>query len=306
MKPASFGIVFAMLFLSLSTISDFRTRALQETGLQRIMYNNCVDSAIEDAITEIVEVDEGQGIQLNKEAAVEDFFTALAVNFGAMENPRQKNFLKACVPAAAFVEREKITFFYGFLEGMEKKEVYFLKEIGDYQIYFSLTDYVVVEAVKSGERLEGDFHDIGTVFRHRIFLEEELFYEEQRRTVRQAFIENMKEIMKKHNETARRLGIEYDFFLPEIREEEWYRGIDGISMIVFFQGYPYGNYTAGYYNRTAIGGAEIKKGERWEADEADKDKKASGRAFNSSLFVRKPEGASSMPGGSGTETGDDR
>lgn len=259
MRPASLGIVFSMLFLSFLLVSDHRTAALQETGLQKIMYNNCLDSAVEDAIEESVELDEGQEIQLNKEKIVDDFFTALAVNFDGMENPEKRRLLQACVPAAAFIERDKVTFFYGFLEEPKTKEVFFQKKIGNYQVHFTLTDYAVVENLQDGKVLEGDFHDIGKIFQEKIFSEEDWFYEEQKKVIQQAVTENMEKIIAEHNEAASKLGISYHFQLPVIKEEEWYRGIDGISMLVFFQGYPYGNGMTGYYNRTAIGGAEIKK-----------------------------------------------
>ncbi len=262
MRPASFGIVFSMLFLSLLVISDYQTAALQETGLQRLMYNNCLDSAIEDAMTDMVEVDEGRRLRMNKQKAVEDFFTALSVNFGAMENPQKRELLKAYVPVIAFIEKNKITFFYGFLDGGKTEETFFQIEKGDYRIWFTLTDYVFVENKKSGESLEGDFHDVGKIFTVPVLLEEDWFYEEQKKAVRAAFIENMEKIMEEHNEAARKLGIRYHFSLPVIKGEEWYRGIDNISMLVCFQGYPYGSRSVGYYNRMAIGGAEIKKRER--------------------------------------------
>ena len=47
--------------------------------------------------------------------------------------------------------------------------------------------------------------------------------------------------------------------LPLIEYEEWYRTIQDISMLVLFQGYPYGNSITGTYNRVAIGGARIAK-----------------------------------------------
>lgn len=264
MRPASFGIVFAMVFLSFLTMSDYRTASLQETALQKLMYNNCLDSAIEDAMAETVEVDEGRQIRLNKQKAVEDFFTALSVSFAAMENPEKKELLKAYVPAIAFVERNKVTFYYDFLEGEKSEEVFFQMERGDYRIYFTLMDYVYVENRDTGEQLEGDFHDVGKVFAEPLLLDEGWFHEEQNKAIRAAFLEQLEEIIEGHNEAARKLGIKYRFFLPLIEGEDWYRGIEQISMLVFFQGYPYGNKIAGYYNRMAIGGAEIRKEERQE------------------------------------------
>lgn len=259
MRPASFGIVFAMMFLSFITVNDYRTAALQETGLQSLMYNTCLDNAIEDAMMETVEVDEGRRILLNKERVIEDFFTALAVNFDVMEASQKKELLRAHVPAVVFVERDRLTLYYDFL-GEEKSEVVLFElERGDYRFQLTLTDYVLVENMKSGEVLEGNFHDVGTVFKEGLLLNEEWFHEEQRRVIREALTENLEKIIAEHNETAKKLGIHYRFFLPVIENEDWYRNVEEISMMVFFQGYPFGNQMTGYYNRTAIGGAEIKK-----------------------------------------------
>lgn len=259
MRPASFGIVFAMLFLCFATISDHGTAALQEISFLRINYNNCLDSAIEDAMTESVEIDNGRQVRLNKEEVVDSFFTAMAVNFDAMENSGRRELLKACVPVIAFVERSKVTFFYDFLNEGNTREVWFEKKWKDFRIYFTLTDYIRVENMETGDALEGDFHDIGKVYDIPFFQEESWFYEEQKRLTREVLLENLEEIVKEHNVAVKRLGIQYRFFLPVIKDEEWYREIDQISMLVLFQGYPYGSHTIGYYNRMAIGGAEIKK-----------------------------------------------
>lgn len=259
MKPANFGIVFAMLFISLFVVRDHGTKALQEVATQRLVYNNCLDSAIEDAMTEIVEVDMGRQIMLNQQEVINEFFTALAVNFDAMENPEKKEFLKAYVPAIVFIERKKATIYYDFLNGGSCYEVLFQKIQGDYRITFTLNDYVYVESMETGEVLEGDFHDVGQVFSIELLQQEDWFYEEQKKTIHDVLLEHLETIIEEHNDRVKKLGIKYRFFLPTIEKEEWYRGIDEVSMMVFFQGYPYGNNTIGYYNRMAIGGAEIKK-----------------------------------------------
>lgn len=264
MRPASFGVIFAVLFLCFATISDYGTNTLQEISFLRINYNNCLDNAIEDAMTESVEVDNGRQVRLNKEEVVDNFFTAMAVSFNAMEDSGKRKLLKACVPVIAFVERGKVTFFYDFLNGGNTREVWFEKKWKDFRLYFTLTDYVRVENEKTGDALEGDFHDVGKVYDIPFFREEGWFYEEQKAIIREVLLENLEEIVREHNEIAEQMGIQYRFFLPVIKEEEWYRRIDQISMLVLFQGYPYGNHRMGYYNRMAIGGAEIKKEKGYE------------------------------------------
>lgn len=266
MRPANFGIIFAMLFLCFAVISDHSTAVLQEISFLRINYNNCLDNAVEAAMTESVELDNGKQIKLNKQEIIDRFFTAMAVNFNAMEDAGKRERLKAYVPVIAFVERGKVTFFYDFLNGGKSHEVWFEKIWKGLKIYFTLTDYVRVEDPKTGTVLEGDFHDVSRVYKLPFFQEEDWFYEEQKKLVREVLLKNLEEIVKEHNTAVKRFGIEYRFFLPVIKDEEWYRRMEQISMMVLFQGYPYGNQTIGYYNRMAIGGAEIRK-ERREGDQ---------------------------------------
>jgi hypothetical protein len=90
-------------------------------------------------------------------------------------------------------------------------------------------------------------------------MEENSFEEERRRVIISLLKERMTYFMNHHNRIAKFYGINYEFTLPQIEKEEWYRSIDDVGMIVFFQGYPYGGSERGYYNRVLIGGARVRK-----------------------------------------------
>ncbi|BCN32385.1 hypothetical protein [Anaeromicropila herbilytica] len=62
-----------------------------------------------------------------------------------------------------------------------------------------------------------------------------------------------------HNRIAEHYGITYQFALPYIEKEEWYRTIDDIGLFVVFQGYPYGLNTGDVFNQYSYAGARIRK-----------------------------------------------
>jgi uncharacterized protein YeeX (DUF496 family) len=84
MKWTNLAIVFFLLELSLFIILDMRTFNLAAIINQKVEYNKALDSAIDDSVINLVEVDRQRELVLNKEKAVEQFYQALYANFGIM------------------------------------------------------------------------------------------------------------------------------------------------------------------------------------------------------------------------------
>ncbi|MDK2807846.1 MAG: hypothetical protein PWP24_580, partial [Clostridiales bacterium] len=65
--------------------------------------------------------------------------------------------------------------------------------------------------------------------------------------------------INKSNQIGTQFGLSYEFQMPVLDEHFFARTLDQIGMIVFFQGYPYGNARTLRYNQYAIAGAQIEK-----------------------------------------------
>lgn len=258
MKLADYGILFAVFFLCLMLKDDIRTEELSRVADLRIQYNNALDNALEGALLEAAELDDGRRVFVNREEVMDKFLTGLYVNFGAMESPDRKILLEACVPVAAFVDKDRVVL--TFKEEGERvfKDVFYREFYGDYQVDFTLDNYVYVRDRISGYALEGDFHDVKKKIPLALF-EADCFDRERRRVIIDTLTRYLSHCVKKHNQYARKLGITYEFAFPVIEEEEWYKTIDDISFLAVFQGYPYGNYRTGHYSKVAFGGARMRK-----------------------------------------------
>lgn len=256
MKATRLGLVFAMIFLCLM-VPDYQ-KAMETKAMAKLQadYNRALDQAVEDAISSLVEKDDGRQVWLNKDEAVAQFFVSLSVNLNKMESYGDRKLLYQYVPAVLVVEKEK--FYIGWnLENIQWEEHYFSKEYDGFQVYYSLGDFVIVKNLDNGEKEEGDYHDLRENYELSFFKEDSLFQEERRKVIVGLLTACFNEKVAEHNQIAQKYGISYKFTLPVIKLEEWYRTIDDIGFVALFQGYPYGNGYTGYYNRVALGGARL-------------------------------------------------
>ncbi len=258
MKATRLGLIFAFVFLCLMVPDNQKAMEVNAVNILQNAYNRALDQAVEDAVTGLVEKDDGRIIWLNKEETVKRFFTSLAINMNKMDSKSDRERLYHYVPLVLVIEKERL-FVGSRLWEPVWEEYRFSKEYGDMRVSFSLGNYVVVDNEKTGERIEGDYHDLKEQI-YLPFLEtEEAFEEERRKVITDLLTECFQEKAKEYNEIAKQYGISYELVLPVINLEEWYRTIDDVGFVALFQGYPYGNSYTGYYNRMALGGARLYK-----------------------------------------------
>lgn len=65
------------------------------------------------------------------------------------------------------------------------------------------------------------------------------------------------EINVEHNRFAGITGSTYDFYLPEITDDDWINSINDITVMAFVQGIPVGTLNGHFYNNYALGGSQI-------------------------------------------------
>jgi len=69
--------------------------------------------------------------------------------------------------------------------------------------------------------------------------DEDEFDQVRRRTIVDTLQENIAYYINEHNVYTKELDVTYTFHLPIIDQEDWYNTVDDISILAFFQGYPY-------------------------------------------------------------------
>lgn len=263
MKFTDFTILFSCILLCFILAADINTNELQALAKLQIQYNNRLDNAVQDSIEGAVELDSGRQIFINKQEVVDRFFESLSIQFGVLDKKDLVSQLKGYVPVILFVEQEGY-FLYcredknGILEEKFSTKIPFLLEREKYTIQFTLGDYIYYWNKQLNKRIEGNYYDINFA----LFcpeLEQEVFEIYRRRTIIDTLTQAVNQAIKEHNKIAEQYGIDYVFSLPVIEKELWYRTIDDVSLLVLFQGYPYGNGITGFYNRVALGGARLTK-----------------------------------------------
>lgn len=267
MSVSDYGLWFCMIFF---VVAFFHVVHLTDSQTARIMqeqYNLAVDHAVEAALYGAVEMDSGSSIILNEKMTIDNFFQALYINLGIMENPMKKELCKFYVPFIAFVENERVKPYIQVSEGKNslisfqagKEILYQWKSNNGQVLQFTLSDYVIYESTNEQIRIEGNYKDVRENLPLELRWTMEEFHEKKKSEIIESIKQCVNYCVNYQNQLAARLGIHYEFSLPFIEYEDWYRTVQDVSMFALMQGYPYGNGVTGVYNRFAFGGARIAK-----------------------------------------------
>lgn len=84
------------------------------------------------------------------------------------------------------------------------------------------------------------------------------FHKKRREVIIKIISDCLKEeINVDHNRFAGITGSTYEFYLPEITDDDWINSINDISIMAFVQGIPVGTLNGMFYNNYALGGSQI-------------------------------------------------
>ena len=268
MKLTNLAIIFVILEICIFSILNIRTDNLTAITNKNMEYNKMLDSAIDDGIIDLVEVDSKRNLILNKEVAVTQFYTSLYANFGILGDSSKETKLRGYVPVILVTDTDgfyiNYTDSYQSLDGVlqvkrwsEKIPYTYTSENLIYK--FTLGTYVTIYDSNTNEVREGDYTDLESFYPDSIMSDKETFDTYRRNAIITEIEKYMNDYINEYNKIAYQFGITYQFWLPVIDKADWYRTIDDISMLVIFQGYPYNVGSLDTYNRYALGGARIKK-----------------------------------------------
>ncbi len=268
MKFTNLAILFFILELSLFTILDIRINNLTAVANKITKYNKALDSAIDDGVVGLVELDSKRSLVLNKEAAVNQFYESLYANFGVIGSSISENRLEAYIPVILVTDTKGFYICYSDTYEVNREiltsrkwseRIPYSYEENNLIYNFTLGNYITIFDKTTAAIYEGDYRDLRTRFPGSVLADDEIYDTVRRNAIIGKIEEKMNYYINRHNRIAYHSGITYQFWLPRIDKTDWYRTIDDISMLVVFQGYPYNAAGLDTYNRYALGGARIKK-----------------------------------------------
>ncbi len=285
MKSYHFALVFIAIFVVVLITTDIKTDNLKEVIENKDEINRNLETALDDGVTNLAEVDNSNNISINKENAVNSFFMSLYSSFGIFSDKESQEKMNLYIPVVIVTMEDGYYVFYSDeyigLDGKtyvskrwsEKLPYYY--EDSDFIYSFSLGNLVTVydknEIIQSEtfERIFSmDYHDFRenedfTNYKiskpNSILLKDEAFELVRKGSIIRSIEEAMAYYTSRHNNIAAQYGITYNFSLPGNNDKEWVPYIDDVGMYVVFQGYPYGNQMGETYNRVASSGAKISK-----------------------------------------------
>lgn len=276
MKITDWAVIFVLIAGPLLWISGWNTEQLRESNRLEIRYNTVLKTAAQDAgillnQNESQFYESGYGsvkfMRADKEAALAALKETLALNFGIADDPLAMQALMTYIPAVVVVDydgyyiyaMEELTGTDGhpFAEHRWRpKKPYVYRDLEGKSLSFTLDQRVTVINPRTGESVTGLREEVGSEWSIPLIQDKETFDQVRRSVIVRGIEEDLEDIIHRHNEITRKLGVTYTFTLPVISQEEWNNTVDDVGVLVFLQGIPVGNQ---YYNNYALGGGRLVK-----------------------------------------------
>ncbi|MCR5792021.1 MAG: hypothetical protein K6G65_02520 [Lachnospiraceae bacterium] len=255
MKLSNFGILFAVILGVILVLADIDNLEIAAAYYVQDEINRYIDSAVENALYQAVQLDDGAQVIVDEERAIDLFMEYLNIQ---TENHTYEGHIRNYIPVIAFVRKEGVDFYCNDGQSFRKESVPYLSVRGNYKIYYTLGDELRLICESYREDYEGHYHDL-YLEKGLYFFEEEEFIKDRRACVIKTLSDNFSRFTKEYNLVAGKLGLDYHFAFPTITEDDWSRTIENQGMIVLFQGYPVVHPRMGVINKVGIAGCELRK-----------------------------------------------
>jgi hypothetical protein len=106
-------------------------------------------------------------------------------------------------------------------------------------INFTIDEDLEVYDAELNEWFYGKRHEVIEDVTIDLLEDDEKFDQVRRSTIVNTLQENLAYYINEHNVYTKALDVTYTFTMPLIPEEDWYNTVDDVSILAFFQGYPY-------------------------------------------------------------------
>jgi len=313
MKITDFAIIFCFIFLAVSLSIDISQNKIIQADDLKTNYNEIMYIATEDATTGLIEpsdetsyeefaegyLNKNTSMKLNVDRALSCFYSTLFLNMGIENDKIAQEGFKAFLPVKIVIADdgyyinacEEVLNEAGEKENQEiwlpKKPYSYFDEQSKLVINFTLTDYVYIFDVESGEYIEGAAYEMEQRYPQSLLFRgtDELFgsggFNETNfdKVRRQSIINMVRDDLEyyiyKNNFISKENGKSYTFNIPYISSDQWKNTIDNICFIAFLQGFSIG---PDKYSTFGFGGSKLVKTDVLYA---------TGQAFEDGIYHKK-------------------
>lgn len=279
MKITDMAILFVIITLPFYFILDIKTKNTQTAVYKKLEINRIIDTAVEDGVANLVESGGSKNVKINKEKAAQAFFNSLYLNFNIFEDSLARKRLEGYIPCLVAIDYDGYYIMNQQWDSVNSemrmvwspKKTYAYNANDRYVYYFTLDNFLTVYDKYSNVFHKGSVDQVSA----EIYTDSDLLdnivdltnpsdpvflkFDQVRRTSIVGCLQrDINFSINRHNDIARMFGITYTFALPSITKENWYKTVDDIGLLAFFQGLPVGA-TDERVNNYALGGARIVK-----------------------------------------------
>jgi hypothetical protein len=291
MRIYHFILLFLIFFIGTVIKTDISIGKLKRIEIDKKEISKSLSSATSDAINYLSKTSAYGSGTINKEEVLTTFFASLYSSLGIISNPSAQTEIEMYIPLILLCDQDGYYVYYynqyktdeenTYIERMWTEKMPYCYE-DEYFIYrFTLSNMVYVfdkkdilnreESVIHCDYKEFQNNPSYTEFRAKyrdcILLNDENYNLVRKGAIINKLEETLSFYTSSHNHIASRQGITYTFSFPYGRQEEWADYMDDVSILVVFQGYPYGPGRDYAYNKIATAGANIVKKERYYVEE---------------------------------------
>lgn len=277
MKISNMALLFVVIILPFVVKNFVTGEVLEQKAFNKIWLDRMVDTAVDDAIDDLVVRGSGNTLIIDKEAAFSSFIETLYLNMGALGNDTKEAIVNLYVPVFVVMDYDgfymcRLMSYIGADGRDATKHIWsdkipYVWESSGVIYAFHMDDQLAMISQADGEYDIGHWELFCETVPDFPFHDEGMFYWRRADTITSLVENHLKTAVSEHNKIAFRYGYTYDFNLPIVEDDTWRQCIGDIGILTFVQGVPMG-FGGEYYNRYALGGASIYKGEPYFVQEA--------------------------------------
>lgn len=281
MKIFHFAMIFIIFFLAVIIKTDLSIGKMKAINSEKTALTRSLNTAASDAIHYLAVSGVHGTNAINKDEVTLTFFQALYSSMGIISDTTAQELVKICLPVMLLCDIDGYyVYYYDEYKSSDgntysaqvwsEKKPYFYSEG---QLIYSFTlDNIIRIYDKNGllgngmKYIEADYQEIQKKeeyselrrnYPNSFLLDSELYERVKKETIISRLEDEMSYYTGRHNMIASHNGISYTFSFPAGKTEEWARYLDDLSLLVVFQGYPYGPNMDYTYNKVISAGANI-------------------------------------------------
>ena len=290
MKIINYVLIFVFFIAAALIRTNYQQSSEDKMTSERIAYNHSVDSALDTAVDNLVEVADGSDLKIDLQKCVNSFYREMYASFGVSDSEAGQKRLNSYIPCMAIADNDGLYVLYNDLENNKliqrwtTRIPYCYNGIAQvdgitsygYTVLFQMDDTVklVIDGGRNvyygdrdglKEKYQGDSL-LRSVYDNSILAKDGDYHNWKSYCVTSTVVDTLSTYLERYNTIAAQCGVSFQFKLPETVRDDVQRNVSDITFMAVFQGYPYAYKTRDTYSRFAISGTRIRKGEGYYAN----------------------------------------